>query len=67
MSDCKCPVYWHCLCLVSLVSMRPCILNLNLNVRVRILVGTSFLRFPKFDFNVIFFGKFGIEQILNIP
>jgi len=38
--------------------LRPCIPNLNLNVWVGIRVGTSFLRFPKFDFNVIF-GMFG--------
>jgi len=35
---------------------------LSPNIRVGFWVGTSFLRFPKFDFNVIF-GKFGTEQI----
>ncbi len=34
--------------------LRPSIPNLNLNVQVRIQVGTSFSQFLKFNFNVIF-------------
>jgi len=35
-------------------SIRPCILNFKPNIRVGFRVGTSFSRFPKFNFNVIF-------------
>jgi len=38
----------------TLWKVRPCIPNLNSNVRVGIRVRTSFLRFPNFNFNVIF-------------
>ncbi len=44
--------------------LRPCIPNLNSNVQVGIRVGTSFLRFSKFDFNIIFL-KFLESSELN--
>jgi len=34
--------------------LRPCIPNFKPNIRVGFWVGTSFLQYPKFDFNVIF-------------
>jgi len=38
----------------GLWELRPCIPNLNSNFRVGFRVGTSFSRYPKFKFNVIF-------------
>ncbi len=42
-----------CLC-CQVWSLRPCIPNFKTNIQVGFWVRTSFLRFPKFNFNVIF-------------
>jgi len=44
----------HYLLSLMILTVRPCIPNFKPNIRVGFQVGTSFSRFPKFNFNVIF-------------
>jgi len=45
--------------------LRPCILNFKPNIRVAFWVGTSFSRFPKFDFNILFCNFWKVRKRTN--
>jgi hypothetical protein len=50
----KTRIKWDLQCSWATIQVRPCIPNFKPNIRVGFRVGTSFLQYPKFDFNIIF-------------